>query len=888
MTAGRWLVARLVPAEWRESVLGDLEEEQRRRHAQGRRAGSIWFLIAALPIVLALGRSRWRRTERPRLSAPFSGVLLDIRISMRALRSSPGFTLVAVVVLTLGLGITTAIFSVVDAVLLRRLPFEDADTLVAVGEISTTRPVSAPAYVGSVAAPNYQDWLRQQTVFESMGAAVIARGFVVRDGAEPEDLNAIRATASLFDVLRIRPALGGLFTAAEEVSGRDAVVLIGHHLWERRFAADPGIVGKTLTVDSGTFRIIGVLPPGFTYPAQLTRPIDVVAPYVVPERERVRNRNVTGRNYTLRAVARLKPGVSVEQARAEIARITAGLAREFPDWFEDQASAVYAWHDTVVGRSRGWMQLLLGAIGCILLIACANIANLMLARGTGRSRELFVRAALGASRWRLARSIVVESLLLTGLGLVAAVLAASWGVGVLRASMPGNIPRLATVNLDLRVLLVAAAAAIVTGLICGLAPALQLSRPDVARELRDGARAGHSRRRERLRSALVVVEVALATLLLVGAGLFTDSFRRLVSMELGLDPRHVVTASINPRLAAVSDAAFDAARRETTIVVDRLLEEWRARPEVEAVAAVSGGSPLSGNWRTNSITVPAKPEFTAEIDQVQIRQVTPGYLDVVRVPLRRGRYIRADDTAGAPLVVVVNEEVVRRFFDGRDPVGTFVRIDDADRTIVGVVGNVRLRGPEVAVSPEAYLPMAQFPSIGGTLLVRAKEDVSGVEAMLRASVLRALPGVPVVSTTLEQSLRTMTASRRFNMLLVGLVGVVAVLIAVIGIYGVMAYAVLQRTREIGVRMALGAKPLGVVALVLGRASWLMAIGLACGLAGAWALAGSVEAFLFGVTARDPSVFGAVSVALFAAGLVAAAVPARRAARVDPIRALRAE
>jgi putative ABC transport system permease protein len=888
MSPGRWLISRLAPRLWRDSLLGDLEEERHRRLERRLSAGVIWWTGAALAGALALRSESLRSIRPPSLKAGARGVLGDVRWSLRSFRAAPGFTAVALLVLTLGLGLTTAIYSVVDAVLLRDLPFEDPDRLVAVGEVSTSRPPTVPASVGSIAAPNYLDFVRHQTVFESIGAAAIASGFVVREGAEPENLMAIRSTASLFQVLRLSPAMGALFTVDDEVDGRDRVALIGDHVWRGRFGADPAIVGRTLTVDAGTFRIIGVLPPGFTYPVQLPKPVDVVAPYVVPARERVRNRTVTGRNYNLRAVARLRDGVTVEQARADITRITAGLARDFPDWFGDQAPAVHLWHDNVVARTRGWMLLLLGAVACVMLIACANVANLLLARGTGRSRDLLVRSALGASRWRLARGLVIDGLVLSGMGLVLSIVAALWGVAILRASMPVGLPRLAGVEVDLRVLAAASLLAVATGLVSSLVPALQLSRPDLAAGLRSGLRAGGDRRRERIRSVLVVVEVALATVLLVGAALFAGSFARTVGVDLGLDPRNVIAAGVNPRVEVISDAGFQAARQRTTQAIDQVLERLRRMPQVSAVAAIAGGSPLSGSWRTNSIAVPGKPEFKADDDQVQIRAVSPGYLDVVRVPLRLGRYISDTDTAGAPLVVVLNEEAMRRFFDGQDPVGTMVRVDDQERLVVGVVGNVRLRGPEVRVSPEAYLPLVQAPSIGGTVLVRTDSNPAALVPAVKAAVLDALPGVPVTPTTLEESLQTMLAPRRFNMLLVGLFGVVGVAIAALGLYGVMAFVVAQRTRELGVRIALGADPRGVLGLVLTRACALLGLGLAAGLGGAWVLAGTVETYLFGVGAREPVVFVAVAGVLTAAGLLAAALPARRAARIDPIVALRAE
>jgi predicted permease len=461
-----------------------------------------------------------------------------------------------------------------------------------------------------------------------------------------------------------------------------------------------------------------------------------------------------------------------------------------------------------------------------------------------------------------------------------------WGVGVLQSAMPASIPRLAAVGLDLRVLLVSAASAVATGLVCGVAPALQLSRPNLSTALREGGRSGTAgASRQRLRSVLLVAEVALAVVLLVGAGLFVSSFVRLISVDLGIDHRNVVVAGVNPRIPSMDPEGFERARAQTQIVLDEVLTRLRATPGVESVAAIASGSPLSGSWRSNSITVPGKP--TSE-DEVQIREVTPEYADVVRVTLRHGRYLNSADTPGAPLVVVLNEEAVRRYFDGQDPIGTIVNIDEADRVVVGVVANVHVRGPEVPVSPEAYLPMAQEPTIGASVLVRAAGDPLALAPVVRTAILTALPEVPVTTTTLEATLRALTDARRFNMLLVGLFGVLAVVIATVGIYGVMAYIVAQRTQEIGVRMALGARPQRVLWMVLGRATTFMAAGLALGLAGAWLLAGTVEAFLFAVQPHDPVVFASVGALLATAGILASLIPALRAARVDPIIALRAD
>ncbi len=888
MRAARWIISRFAPPEWRESLEGDLYEELARRRATGRYAGWPWSVAAAVGLVRALRREASTGVVQERSGRLMDGAWQDVRLSIRSLRATPGFTFVAVLVLALGIGASTAIFSVVDAVLLRGLPFEDADRIVAVGENDKER-LPQSGSVGSVAAPNYLDWLQMQTVFSSLAASRGSLDFVIRDSGEPENISAIRATANVFDVLRVRPQRGQTFTKENEVEGRDHVLLISDTLWRRRFDADPTIVGKSITFDSGAWQIIRVLPPEFAYPVTALKPTDIVAPYVVPARERIRNRALTGRNYNLRVIGRLKDGVTLDQARSEMARITSVLETKYPDWFEDQTWAAESLHEAAVGRTRGWMTLLLGAVACVLLIACANVANLLLVRATGRSREMMVRAALGASRWRIARGLLIESLVLSLAGFGAALLVALWAVGVLRASMPGNLPRMATVGLDLRVLFVAASATVVTGLICGLLPAVHLSRPNMQSVLREGGRSRTAGRfRQRFRIGLVVAEVALAVMLVVGAGLFVSSFVRLVTIDLGLDHRQVLATGMNPRITKPDDAGFADARNRSTTALSEVMARVRVLPGVEMAAAVAGGSPLSGGYKTTSLTVVGGKQFSSVEDQVQVQEVSPAYFDVVRQPLRRGRVIDERDGIGAPAVAVLNEEAAARYFSGVDPIGSRLSVDDVERVVVGIVGNVHLRGPEVPVSPGVYFALAQAPSIGATILTRTADTSGATAAAIRAAVLASVPGVPVFQRSMEEYLRGLTEQRRFNMLLIGAFGILAIVIASLGIYGVMAYTVAQQTQEIGVRMALGALPQHVLAMVLGRASLVMLFGMLLGMAGAWAAAGFVESFLFSVTPHDPVVFASAGAVLLFAGLLAAVIPAIRAARVDPMIALRAD
>ena len=462
----------------------------------------------------------------------------DLKAALRSFRSSKTFTAVALIVLMLGIGATTAIFSVVDAVVLRALPFDEHDRLVAVGERRAPGPNPDPGrdplQLSSIAPQNYLDWLQQQQVFESIAAMAGASATLREPGAEPEDLRGLRVTAAFFDVLRIRPALGRAFLAENEVDGNHRVVVLSDSLWRRRFSGDAAVVGRVIPLEGGSYEVLGVMPADVTYPLGVERPTDLWMPYVVPPNERIRNPSSS--SYYLQSVARLKPGVSLTQAQAQMDQVAAAIEQANPKWNKDHRVGVRPLRDHLVGaRTKSWMLMLLGAVALVLLIACANVANLLLARATTREREVGIRAALGAGRWRLVRQLMVESMLLSMIGAALSIVLAWWAVQVLRTSMPDNVPRVATIALDLRVLAAAAGLALVTGVLFGILPALQLSRPDLTRVLKDGSRGSVGAGRQRLRSALVVAEVALAVVLLVGAALFIGSFVTLMRIDPGFD-----------------------------------------------------------------------------------------------------------------------------------------------------------------------------------------------------------------------------------------------------------------------------------------------------------------------------------------------------------------
>ena len=817
----------------------------------------------------------------------------DFTAAIRSLRAAPGFTAAAILVLTLGIGATTAIFSVVDAVVLRALPFDEHDRLVAVGErrsvanrvrLADTRD---PEALSAVAPQNYLDWVAQQQVFAAMAA--IASGWLTlrAPGAEPESLVPQKVTAGFFDVLRVRPALGRAFTARDEVAGRERVVILSDALWRRRFGADPSIIGRTIPLDdveSGqhAYEVIGVMPSGFAYPVGVARATEAWLPYVIPARQRIRDPQQ--HSYYLQVIARLKPGVTLAQASAQMDQIAAALERAHPDWNKDSKAGVRPLVDHIVGsRTRSWMLMLLGAVSLVLLIACANVANLLLARWSARQREMGIRAALGARRGRLVRQLLIESLVLAVAGAACGLVLAWWGVDVLKAAIPDNVPRVSAVAVDLRVLGATAFLSLATGIAFGMVPALQLSSPDLVSALKDGARGTGGMGPQRLRGALVVVEVALAVVLLVGAALFIASFAALMHIDPGFSIDHVLTAQLSPPVERGPEV------RDRAPALAEAADRIRHVPGVAHASIIAGGLPLAGSMSVTRVAVPGRAPEKGDDDGISIRQVTPAYHQALRIPLRSGRLFSGGDRKGAASVVIVNDSAARRYFPGETAVGRTIVVNDEPRTIVGVVGDVHQTSLEIDPRTEAYIPLEQTRVYGGELVVRTTGNPYDVLPAIKSAVATVFPDVPLRNVrTMEELVAARTAQRRFNMLLLALFGLLGLVIAAVGIYGVMAYIVSQRTREIGLRMALGATRSRVLGMVLLNAGGLVASGLAIGTAAAWYLSATARAFLFRLEPTDPRAFTAALAVLSVAALVASLVPARRAASVDPTVALRAE
>jgi predicted permease len=810
----------------------------------------------------------------------------DLKTALRSLRSSPTFTAVALIVLALGIGAGTAIFSVVDAVVLRGLPFDEHDRLAVVLEHDTKRPTTFGG--GSTTPQMYLDWRRLQESFEGL-AAVGGSSFRLRtESGEPADARAQRVTWEFFPALRVTPLLGRTFTADDEIDGRHRIAILSYGFWQRRFGGSPDVIGKTIELSEESWQVVGVMPRTFSYPIGSDRPTEIYAPLAFREEEKVRK---DSRNYNWTVIGRLKNGISIEQAHDQMNRVAMALDEQYPKWSPGRRARVITLHHHLVGRVRPWMLLLLGAVGLVLLIACTNVANLMLARATVRSREMGIRAALGASRWRLVRGLLVEGILLSLLGAFVGVLVAYVGVQALRAWLPAGLPRVANIAIDLRVLGTAIAAAIFTGIAFGIVPAFQSSRPDLTTAFKDSSRSTTSGAGTQwLRSGLVVAEVALAVVLLVGAGLFIGSFYRLMRVDTGLDYHNVLALNVGVR---VQQGQFADALKRGNAYVDQMLEAVRRVPGAEMVGAVSGGLPLTGSWSRTGVEIPGRPKLEGDDDSIDRRTVTANYLQLLRVPLIRGRYLADTDREGSADVVVINLAAARKYWPNEEAIGQRVKINSKERTVVGVVGDIRHLGPETPPRQECYIPFTQEQNIGATLVIRTGADPLSVLPAVKSAIWsvnkeQRLTGDTV---TLDAYMDRLIAQRRFNMAVLALFGVLGLVIAAAGIYGVMAYIVAQRTNEIGVRMALGATRGRVVSMVLGRAAVLIIAGLALGGGAAWLLTKGLkrlEGFLFQIEPTNVAVLIAALATLACAGLAASALPARRAASVDPLVALRHE
>ncbi|HWS87812.1 MAG TPA: ABC transporter permease [Pyrinomonadaceae bacterium] len=799
----------------------------------------------------------------------------DFRFAARMLWKSPGVTAVAVAALALGVGANTAVFSVVNAALLKPLPYKDPERLVRLSEYSEKIPEMSVSY------PNYLDWREQQTSFELM-AAMQPGGYNLSGEGEPERLAGRNVSPEFFKVLGVEPAMGRSFTEEENRPGVGRVAVISHGLWQRRFGADPNILGRALTLNGEPYTVVGVTRRGFVYGS----PVDVYVPLgSLVDRQMLMRDNHAG----IYVLARLKPGVTAEGALREMQTIAARLT--------GNGVLLRPLSEHFVGDVRPALLVLLGAVGLVLLIACANVANLLLARAAARGREIAIRTALGASRLRVMRQLLVESILLSLAGGAAGLLLAVWGVDFLRAAAAENLPPTAEVGLDSNVLLFTLLVSILTGLAFGLVPALQASRADLNSALKEGARSQTGgRSRQRVRSALVVAEVALSLLLLIGAGLLLKSFAHLREAPLGFEPAGLLTMQVSRFTGKGQPPAGTAA------YFDRMRERVGALPGVKAVAYAEGLPQLGA---TVTITgVDGRHRLEQYEGSLAVRYTTsPGYLEAMGIGLVRGRFFDEHDTLSSQRVAVVDEELARALFPGEDPVGQrlagFAAEGIPPAEIVGLVEHVNHYGVSETeeVKPQVYFAFKQIPerflgdviSRGLFVTARTEGDPAALAPAARRESQAIDPAQPVYRVrTMEDVMAGSIATQRLSATLLAFFAAVALVLAAVGIYGVMSYMVTQRRHEIGIRLALGAQGRDVLRLVVRQGMLLTLVGLGLGLAGAFALTRLMSGLLYGVSATDPYIFAAVPLVLAAVALLANLVPARRAMRVDPLVALRHE
>ena len=813
----------------------------------------------------------------------------DVKYGARALGKSPAFTAVAVLAVALGVGANTAIFSVVNTVLLRALPYENSERLVA---LYTGRGPNEPG--GPLSYPDLLDYRAQAQSLEYVaGYDGVGTVLSLGQGDEPERVRGTEVMADLFPALGARAARGRVFTREEDVEGGPDIIVISDGLWRRRFGADPNVVGREVRMglSARAFTVVGVMAPGFKFPPDDAEAIDYYIPFVKESAKSSADSMKNRGSVFIPTVAKLRDGATVGQAAAEVSTIAARIAAQYPDTSANRRARVVQLQEDLVGDVRPALLVLLAAVGLVLLIACANVANLLLARAAARGREIAVRTALGATRARVARQLLTESLLLSLAGGAAGLLLAVWGVDAIVKLSPANVPRLAETAIDARVFLFALGVSVLTGLLFGLAPAVQASKTDLAEALKEGGRGGTAgARRSRLRSGLVVVEVALSLVLLVGAGLLFKSFHRLVTTDPGYSPERVLAVLVALNTQKFADADSRAAYfREAVARIEGL-------PGVES-AGTTRLLPLGQSDIFNSFNIAGRAPFApGETHSARSYTVSHGYFRTLGVPVRRGRVFTPADGKNAPGVIVVNEAFVRAYFPDREPLGQHVILDGPDdkplppREVVGVVGDIHFQKLNDEVRAEYYIPFEQAPSAVTQVVVRAKgEDAAALTSSVRAELKGVDPNLLIWETrTMDELVGRSVAPQRFNVALLGFFAALAMLLAAVGIYGVMSYMVTQRRHEIGIRMALGAGRGDVLRMVVRQGMLLTLAGLGLGLAGAFALTRLMAGLLYGVTATDPTVFAAVSLLLAAVAFLASYVPARRATKVDPMVALRYE
>ena len=804
-------------------------------------------------------------------------ILQDTRFAFRVLVKSPGFTLVAVFTLALGIGANTAIFSVVNAVLLRALPYENAERIMMVWR---TQPDQG-LLEHPVSPANFLDWEEQQTVFEKMAAYEIGVNFNLTGSGEPERIRGARISAGLFSVLRLKPALGRAFLPEEDLPGGPPVVALSYGLWQRRFGGEAGVIGQTVDLDGRPCTIVAVLPRNNVFLSET----DLWSPFAWKGEER-ENRGF----HSLGVLARLRADVTREQALAEMETIAARLAVAYPQSNAGTSVNIHPYPEYIVSGVRPALLVFLAATALVLLIACANVANLVLARASARSREIAIRLALGAGRWRVVRQLLMENLLLAAVGGTLGILLAWWGADLLIALSPTDVPRAKSIDVDGRVLAFTLLLTLATGVVCGLIPAFHTTKRDLTSALKEGGRITNDGG-NRLRNGLVIAEVAMSVVLLVGAGLLTRSFVNLLSIRPGFNPQHLLAATISLPETRYSD------EKQQNAFYDQVLERLAGVPGVEASGAINYLPLGGGGWMRRFAMSDQPPPAPGQEPRAVFNIVTPDYFRAMEIPMIQGRSFSASDGANAPLVAIINETLARNFLPGESPLGKRIRnIASRDpqppwMEIVGVVGDIRPARLTTAAGPQMYVARAQiaFSDPQMTLVVRTASEPGNLAGAIRSAVQAVDKDQPVYDIrTMPEVMSNSIATPRFNLLLVGVFAVLALVLAVIGVYGVMSYLVAQRTHEVGLRMALGADARNILKLVIGRGMILAFAGVGIGLGAAFALTRIMANLLYGVSPTDPLTFSAIALLLTSVALLACYIPARRATTVDPMIALRNE
>jgi putative ABC transport system permease protein len=806
----------------------------------------------------------------------------ELRYGIRSLLKHPGFTAIAVITLALGIGANTAMFSVINGVLLRPLPYHEPDRLVTIWEESPQRGL----YQLPVSFANFRDWVDQNHVFEQISAYTFTNLNLTGAG-EPTRLLAVRSSANLFSLIGAAPLLGRAFLTEEDKEGANRVVILGHALWQSRFGSDPEIVGKSLTLNNQSYTVVGVMssnsqfPVGFGYLGKvLNDPVDLYVPLAATSKE-------TGRgNYSFFSIGRLKPGVTIDQAQAEMTTIEGRLEQQYPEGNTGIGISLIPTQEQTVKEIRPALLVLLGAVAFMLLIACANIANLLLVRAASRQKEIAIRTALGASRLRVLRLLLTESLMLSFAGGCLGLLLAIWGTDALMALAPDNIPRLNEVAVDARVFGFTLAVSLVTGIFFGLIPAIHASKPDLNEALKEGSRGSMaSTAGKRTRSVLVAVEVALSLVLLIGAGLMIKSFFRLQQMNLGFNPDNVLAVNLS-----LSSSRYPEDRQQVAFFREAI-ERLQSLPGIKSAGATTG-LPLTLSLSGSDFRIEGRPEPEAGKEMIiYTRSVSPDYFGTLGISLIKGRDFSERDKSDAPKAAIINNDLARIYFPNEDPIGKRITFDDAQSwiSIVGVIGDVKQLGLDSSAKPEVYFPYPQMAAPSMSLVVRTASDPLSLAGAVKSQIQMIDKDLPIdEAKTMQQLLAESISGRRFNMLLLTVFAVVALVLAIVGIYGVMSYTVTQRTHEIGIRVAIGAQSRDVFRMVIGQGMMLAMIGVAFGLIGAFGLTRLMTTMLFGVEPTDPATFVSIALLLTAVALVACYIPGRRATKVNPLVALRYE